>query len=116
MGSRLTISAANRAEFEKLGYARVRLKTTTYGFGTLQEDALAWLAEFEEAERERNEASHVEQASAASRAAAAAERAAIAAEAQALEARRANTRATIALAIAIIGIAITFISWLFPRH
>lgn len=113
----MTISKEDKARFEQLGEAYVRLHATTSGFNhPLQTAALQWLAELDDASRARTSASQAEMASAASRAATAAERAARAAEAQAREAERANRRATIALVIAIIGIAITLFSWVFPRH
>jgi hypothetical protein len=100
----------HRQQFERMGADRVRAALNTGKLPlAMIPDAEAWLAQLDEEERSRKEASQALQDETASRAAAAAERAADAAE-------TANTRATIAIIIAVISIIISIIRpWILPR-
>lgn len=98
----MPINKEDRARLEQMGEAFVRLKVMTSGFGhPFHSAALEWLAERDDDERSRNEASQTSQM----RTALSAERAAwIAAKA-----------AIIAVVATIIGIIIMILTWIFPR-
>jgi anti-sigma-K factor RskA len=88
---------------ERMGAPRVRLLLTTGGLSQhLMAEALDWLAQLDEDERARSEASRASQMRTALSAKKAAWIAAIAAIA--------------AVVIAIIGIIVTYLSWTFPVH
>ena len=99
----MPITPEQRAHFESLGQAHVRIIAERSGFGgPAQPAAQEWLAELEDTDRARSEASQASQMRTALSANRAAWIAAIAAIAAAV--------------IAIIGIIVTVLTWLFPRH
>ena len=93
----------HQQRFESMGATRLRILLHIGGLsGTLTNDAVIWLAEKEDAERLRSEASQDEQITTASSAKTAAWIAAIA--------------AIVAAIVAIIAAVIACLSWAFPRH
>lgn len=96
----MPISKEDRGRLEQMGQARVRLQVMTSGFGhPFHTSALEWLAEFDEAERSRNEDSQASQMRTA------------------LSAKNAAWIAAIAAITAgIATIAVTILTWWFPRH
>jgi hypothetical protein len=100
----------HRQQFERMGIDEVRARLIS-GKLPLQmiPDAVAWTAQFDREERERNSSAQAAQSAAAARQSAAAERQAAASERLAREAEATNKRDVVARMIAIAGIIISIV-------